>query len=116
MAAGLAEARAALEIESAKADERRRWSVGIYLSIGAVVSLGYAAFFFNTSEPLHRYLVLVAVVTAGFQIFGIWMVTRDHVTGAGILSQAAPILSVLVYASAMSVEADRKSTRLNSSH
>ena len=105
VAAGLADARAALERERAKAGERRRFLVASYLVLGALVSVGYAVFFLNTSEPLHRYLAAVAVLTVVVQFFGMGMVARGRVVGAGILSQAAPIVPVLVYASATSVEA-----------
>ncbi|NYI40695.1 GGDEF domain-containing protein [Demequina lutea] len=105
IATGLADARVALEIERAKAGDRRRRLVGIYLGVGAVVSLGYAVVFASTSEPFHRYVAVVGAVTAVVQVFGIGMVSRGHVTGAGILSQAAPVLSVLVFASATSVHA-----------
>ncbi len=45
------------------------------------------------------------MLTAAVQFFGMGMVARGHVTRAGVLSQAAPIVAVLVFASATSVEA-----------
>ena len=105
IATGLVEARSALETERAKAGERRQMLVMVYLILTAAVSLSYAGFFLTTANPDHRWLAVVAILTAAVQAFGVAMAFQGHVTGAGILSQAAPVVPVLVYASAMSVEA-----------
>ncbi len=102
LAAGLADARAALEMERAKSVARRRSLVVVYLSASAAVSLGYALFFLTSSDTVHQWLALVGAVTAAVQVFGVGMVLRGHVTAAGILSQASPLILVLAYSCATS--------------
>jgi len=77
----------------------------VYLILTAAVSVSYAVFFLTTSNSVHRWLAVVAILTAVVQVFGVAMVFRARVTGAGMLSQAAPILPALLFASATSVEA-----------
>ncbi|WP_159448419.1 diguanylate cyclase [Demequina sp. NBRC 110052] len=98
-------ARAQLERDRAVEHRRQGWIVRLYLAFGAVVACVYAWTFLTAALLEPRWLAAVAFATALLCLGGIGADVRGHRLGAAAISQAAPILPALLYASAFSVDA-----------
>lgn len=98
-------ARAQLERDRAMEYRRQGWVVRLYLAFDAAVAAVYAWILLTAPWLEPRWLAGVAFATVAVSLAGIWLDTRGHRLGAAAISQAAPILPAVLYASAFSVDA-----------
>jgi diguanylate cyclase (GGDEF)-like protein len=104
-AESLAEARAELRLEQAREQRRQGIVLRSYLAASVALSVAFAFYFQRLPETPQQLAAFVSLAAAASMVGAFIGDVYGHRTAAGVVSQLAPVVPVLIYAWIFSVEA-----------